>query len=64
MEDPTLGSWYVGNKIMSRKSVVFVRNPSVQPRLVNYCGWLKQELLCAASLRCNSKRCLVILKTM
>jgi hypothetical protein len=32
MEDPTLGSWYVGNKILSRTSVVFVRNPSVQPR--------------------------------
>jgi hypothetical protein len=30
MEDPTLGSWYVGNKILSRKSVVFVRNPTVQ----------------------------------
>jgi hypothetical protein len=27
MEDPTLGSWYVGNKILSCKSVVFVRNP-------------------------------------
>jgi hypothetical protein len=30
VEDPTLGSRYVGNKILSRKSVVFVRNPSVQ----------------------------------
>jgi hypothetical protein len=30
MEDPTLGCWYVGNKILSRKSVVFVGNPSVQ----------------------------------
>jgi hypothetical protein len=30
MEDPTLGSWYVGNKILSRKNVVFVRNLSVQ----------------------------------
>jgi hypothetical protein len=28
--DPTPGSWYVVNKILSRKSVVFVRNPSVQ----------------------------------
>jgi hypothetical protein len=40
IEDPTLGSWYVGNKILSRTSVVFVRNPSVQPRLVSYCGWM------------------------
>jgi hypothetical protein len=24
MEDPTLGSWYVGNKILSCTSVVFV----------------------------------------
>jgi hypothetical protein len=24
MEDPTLGSWYVGNKILSRTSVVVV----------------------------------------
>jgi hypothetical protein len=30
VEDPTLGSWYVGNKIMSRRSVIFERNPSVQ----------------------------------
>jgi hypothetical protein len=30
MEDPTLGSWDVGNKILSRTNVVFVRNPSVQ----------------------------------
>jgi hypothetical protein len=30
MEDPTLGSWYVGNKILNRKNVVFVRNLSVQ----------------------------------
>jgi hypothetical protein len=30
MEDPTLGSWYDGNKVLSRMSVVFERNPSVQ----------------------------------
>jgi hypothetical protein len=30
MGDPTLGSWYVGNKILSHKSVVFVGNPSAQ----------------------------------
>jgi hypothetical protein len=30
VEDPTLGSWYDGNKILSRKSVVFAGNPSVQ----------------------------------
>jgi hypothetical protein len=30
MEDPTVGSWYVGNKILSRTSVGFERNPSVQ----------------------------------
>jgi hypothetical protein len=28
MEDPTLGSWYVGNKVLSRISVVVVGNPS------------------------------------
>jgi hypothetical protein len=28
MNDPTLGSWYVGNKVLSRTSVVVVRNPS------------------------------------
>jgi hypothetical protein len=30
VEDPTLGRWSVGNKILSRKSVVLVRNPSVR----------------------------------
>jgi hypothetical protein len=30
VEDPTLGSWYDENKILSRESVVFERNPSVQ----------------------------------
>jgi hypothetical protein len=40
MEDPTLGSWYVGNTVLSHMSVVVVRNPSAQPRLVSCCGWL------------------------
>jgi hypothetical protein len=30
MEDPTVGSWYVGNNILSRTRVGFERNPSVQ----------------------------------
>jgi hypothetical protein len=30
---------------------------------VNYGGWLNKELPCAASLLCNSKHCLEILKT-
>jgi hypothetical protein len=40
VEDPTLGSWYVGNKMLSCKSVVIVRNPSGQSGLVRCCGWL------------------------
>jgi hypothetical protein len=38
MEDPTIGSWYVGNKIMSRTSVVVVRNPSGAAMLGSRCG--------------------------
>jgi hypothetical protein len=40
MDDPTLGSWYVGNKIQSRTSVVVVRNPSCVVVLGSCCGWL------------------------
>jgi hypothetical protein len=40
MEDPTLESWYVGNKVLSRTSVVVVRNPSCAAMLGSRCGWL------------------------
>jgi hypothetical protein len=40
MKDPTLGSWYVGNKVLSRTSVVVVRNPSCAVVLGSRCGWL------------------------
>jgi hypothetical protein len=38
MEDPTVGSWYVGNKVMSHTSVVVVRNPSRAAMLGSRCG--------------------------
>jgi hypothetical protein len=57
MEDPTLGSWYVCNKVLSHMSVVVTRNPRMQPRFVSCCGWLNWGFFGAASLHCNPKCC-------
>jgi hypothetical protein len=40
MEDPTLGSWYIGNKVLSCTTVVVVREPSCAAVLGSHCGWL------------------------